>query len=155
MGTSDENAKAVSLNLLFHCAHVLRACGWEPRTKARDSGTQDPPSGSQPPSTAPEDTCVPACPPCSITRRSCHLRDTAPPGGGQLQGEQGRAMEWGQGHGDKMTWEIGTVVNPPHPGEFCLHMWLFPRWKGRPQPSMTPRWVSWRNQETNIKMPAF
>ena len=112
-GNPGKNAKAVNLNPWLYSPHNSRAQGREPRTKTWGFGTQDTPSGPRPPSTASEDTRVPACPPCSHHEKELPSEGTQPhPEEGSLRGEQGGAMGSEQGRGDEMTWEVGTVVNP-------------------------------------------
>ena len=107
-GNPDKNAKAVNLNPWLYSPHNSRAQGREPRTKTWGFGTQDTPSGPRPPSTASEDTRVPACPPCSHHEKELPSEGTQPhPEEGSLRGEQGGAMGSEQGRGDEMTWEVG------------------------------------------------
>ena len=52
VGNPDEIAKAVGLSTLLYSSAGQPGRGWESRTKARGSETQDTPSGPWPPSTA-------------------------------------------------------------------------------------------------------
>ena len=149
-GTPHENANIVGLSTLPYSPHVSRAWGWEPRTKSQVPGTQDIPSGPRASSKATwRYTCPSLASPQSSLEGAAIWGDTAPPGGGQLQGWAGRKpIGWEQGCGDEMTWEVGVVFQPPPPN-FALTCDPSPLGKGDPNSELLQGGALWRNHRIN------
>ena len=73
VGTPDKYAKAMGMNSLLYSTHGRNPLRWSPGPKPRTHLRGHSLLPQQP-----EDPRVPACPPCSITGRSCHLRGHSP-----------------------------------------------------------------------------
>ena len=79
-----------------------------------------------------------ACPPCSITRRSCHLRGHSLTWKRAASGVN-REEPWGEIKAMGTRWCGKQQLLWIPSTQFSLNMWLFRIREGRPPPSMTPR----------------
>ena len=127
----------VGLSALIYSPHVSRS------PVGGSSGTQGTPSGHGLLPQQPENTHVPALLPTASLEGAVIWRDTAPTGGGQLQGWAGRshgvrARLWG--------WDdLGSRKYFEFFAQFFLNLWLFLIGEVGPQPSMTHNGASWEN----------